>query len=591
MPVVLCDLEGLTHEEAAHRLNLPAGTVKSRLSRARRQLRSRLSRRGLSPAELLATGLPARSFVPDALVDSTVRLAERFLAGQAPDVGIAAVSASVAALTQGVITSMFLTKLKILTAGSVIALTTGALLVHQATAQRSASEQTNSAKAVSGTGAPTQERKASDSELDILMLERAWIDALGRRDASAVGRILADDFIGINLAARPYTKATYLKEVGDGDYASGAPSLGESSVRVFGGTAVLNCLIQLKEPLHPIRVTKVYVKEQGRWQCVTAHGSEILPGEPTKVYATGTMEGVMGPAQDEGKPMGMMSAMMGRAMMGGRMMGSGMGGMMGSGPAPGGMMGSGMAGMMGSGPVPGGMMGSGMAGRRGTDKRHMMMGAGNKDQSTSGDKSAGSPEEQPDTRAMMAGGAGGMMAMMQAMRGGTAAMRHVSRIRPRFECAIERIRVQVGEAVKKGDPLVDVFSVELARAKNDYLAKKSQWESDREIRTMRKKLFDTGAVSNQAWVDTLNEETKSRLALQTGRDNLEMLGLSKESIAGVEKEEGDQKARITLRSPQDGIISSLRVELGDLADTRSILVDIASQPAAAPGEEQKRQRR
>jgi RNA polymerase sigma factor (sigma-70 family) len=38
MPVAPCVLEGLTHEEAALRLGLPVGTIKSRMSRARRRL-------------------------------------------------------------------------------------------------------------------------------------------------------------------------------------------------------------------------------------------------------------------------------------------------------------------------------------------------------------------------------------------------------------------------------------------------------------------------------------------------------------------------------------------------------------------------
>ena len=48
-PIVLCDLEGLTHERAAQRLSLPVGTVKSRLARGRERLRCRLVRRGLAP--------------------------------------------------------------------------------------------------------------------------------------------------------------------------------------------------------------------------------------------------------------------------------------------------------------------------------------------------------------------------------------------------------------------------------------------------------------------------------------------------------------------------------------------------------------
>jgi polysaccharide export outer membrane protein len=49
-PIVLCDLQGLTRQEAARQLGWPAGTVGSRVARGRRLLRARLIRRGLAPA-------------------------------------------------------------------------------------------------------------------------------------------------------------------------------------------------------------------------------------------------------------------------------------------------------------------------------------------------------------------------------------------------------------------------------------------------------------------------------------------------------------------------------------------------------------
>jgi RNA polymerase sigma factor (sigma-70 family) len=73
MAVVLCDLEGLGMDEAARRLGCPVGTLKSRLARGRDRLRSRLTRRGLAPAAILADR-PAPVVVPKALVESTARL-------------------------------------------------------------------------------------------------------------------------------------------------------------------------------------------------------------------------------------------------------------------------------------------------------------------------------------------------------------------------------------------------------------------------------------------------------------------------------------------------------------------------------------
>lgn len=52
--LVLCDLEGLTHEQAAHQLGCAVGTIGSRVARGRERLRARLSRRGAGPALVLA---------------------------------------------------------------------------------------------------------------------------------------------------------------------------------------------------------------------------------------------------------------------------------------------------------------------------------------------------------------------------------------------------------------------------------------------------------------------------------------------------------------------------------------------------------
>jgi RNA polymerase sigma factor (sigma-70 family) len=60
--IVLCYFEGLTLDEAARRLRWPAGTVRSRLARAREKLRRGLTRRGVAmSAAALAAALNSQS--------------------------------------------------------------------------------------------------------------------------------------------------------------------------------------------------------------------------------------------------------------------------------------------------------------------------------------------------------------------------------------------------------------------------------------------------------------------------------------------------------------------------------------------------
>jgi RNA polymerase sigma factor (sigma-70 family) len=113
--VVHCYMREQTYTEAAQTLGLAAGTVSSRLARARDMLRKRLLRRGLTLSSSLLVGILSQqalsAAVPGMLRDATVRAALRWTAGQA---GLAAAATeSVANLTEGVLRAMFLTKLKI----------------------------------------------------------------------------------------------------------------------------------------------------------------------------------------------------------------------------------------------------------------------------------------------------------------------------------------------------------------------------------------------------------------------------------------------------------------------------------------------
>jgi RNA polymerase sigma factor (sigma-70 family) len=118
IPVLLCELEGKTRKDAARQLGLAEGTLSSRLARARTMLAKRLARHGLAVSGA-ALGLAlaetrASACLPAALVASTGKAAGLLAAGQA--LTASAVSPNVAAITEGVLKAMFLTRLKTITA-------------------------------------------------------------------------------------------------------------------------------------------------------------------------------------------------------------------------------------------------------------------------------------------------------------------------------------------------------------------------------------------------------------------------------------------------------------------------------------------
>lgn len=121
--LVLCDLEGKTHEEAARELGCPAGSMSWRLTQAREQLRDRLARRGIALASTALAAVlaeqSATAAVPPLLCETTLQAAGLLVAGESP-AGV--VSANAAALAESTVQALSATGAR-WTAALVLAIT------------------------------------------------------------------------------------------------------------------------------------------------------------------------------------------------------------------------------------------------------------------------------------------------------------------------------------------------------------------------------------------------------------------------------------------------------------------------------------
>jgi len=116
-PLILCCIEGRSHEEAARELGCPIATLRSRLARGRERLRLLLGRRGAmlsigALATFLAAEVPATA-VATSLRRSTLEAALRFASGKAAS---HLVSRPVATLVDGALRASIVTHMKLVVA-------------------------------------------------------------------------------------------------------------------------------------------------------------------------------------------------------------------------------------------------------------------------------------------------------------------------------------------------------------------------------------------------------------------------------------------------------------------------------------------
>jgi RNA polymerase sigma factor (sigma-70 family) len=203
--IVACFFEGKTHEEAAHQLGWPRGTVAGRVARARDLLRRRLLRRGVMlTLSALLTALTVRTAQAalTRLVDSVIHTARLVAAGQAAG---AVVAPHVAALAEGVLQAMYWTRMKIVVFVVFLASLGGAGVTLWATQEQEQPRKSNPATAWRGwpasvtepaTSPPTQASTEEEEPPDVPPAEDISPD-----DAAKMARDMARSRLNLkNLA-------------------------------------------------------------------------------------------------------------------------------------------------------------------------------------------------------------------------------------------------------------------------------------------------------------------------------------------------------------------------------------------------------
>jgi ketosteroid isomerase-like protein len=122
------------------------------------------------------------------------------------------------------------------------------------------------------------------TEQEVTRLAHDWVSAEGHGDATALARLLADDYIGIGPLGFMLTKPEWIARHESGDIQYTAFSLDEVKVRVYNDAAIVTGQ-QTQQAVYrgnsipgQFRITLVFVQHQGQWQLASLQLSSI--GQP-----------------------------------------------------------------------------------------------------------------------------------------------------------------------------------------------------------------------------------------------------------------------------------------------------------------------
>ena len=130
-------------------------------------------------------------------------------------------------------------------------------------------------------------KSVSDPIEEVRRLERAWLDAYEKRDAEAMKRIVADDFVIVHGDGRTETKSDVLAMLARAN-AAGMPNAKFTTdgvqARAFGDTVILTgrVTMEMQRPdgttsKRESSYTDAYARVGGRWQVVSSHQGTSKP--------------------------------------------------------------------------------------------------------------------------------------------------------------------------------------------------------------------------------------------------------------------------------------------------------------------------
>jgi membrane fusion protein, heavy metal efflux system len=151
--------------------------------------------------------------------------------------------------------------------------------------------------------------------------------------------------------------------------------------------------------------------------------------------------------------------------------------------------------------------------------------------------------------------------------------RHVTHISPRIEGAIRKVQASLGDRVRRGQPIVELESVQLGEAESEYLAAQAALRLARSSFERQEQLRKEQISSEKEYLTARQEHEATQIRARSSQEKLARLGVAEGDIDRLASG-GRSSGALVVRAPAEGIVLEMHAVPGELVTPDESIVTV-----------------
>ncbi|MDX2023841.1 MAG: efflux RND transporter periplasmic adaptor subunit [Deltaproteobacteria bacterium] len=152
----------------------------------------------------------------------------------------------------------------------------------------------------------------------------------------------------------------------------------------------------------------------------------------------------------------------------------------------------------------------------------------------------------------------------------------VAEVGARVPGRVSAIRVKLGDVVRKGQPLIDIESVDIHEATLQYLTARARFAAAKDALDRQRLLYQERVGAEVDLRRAESEFAATRAAVDEGEEHLKFLGLTTGDVRALANHTPNAEHPGTLRSPIAGRVAALNVSVGQVVTGNENALTIAN---------------